>query len=172
MANVNRYVEGRRNVRLVNVASGVTVEIGDLMFLDNSDNLRSNGSSSANYYAYPISYLRISGASLTLNKAEVKARFLGVALDDKTVEYIPSGIFKISIATTGKFNFDLSPGASVNNGSYFGPSGTTTGSDMFNQKVAKTTNSDLALGYFAEYKINANSADVWIRTAFGSGGSI
>ena len=172
MANVNRYVEGYKEVVLVNVPSGVTVEIGDIMFLDNADNLRNNGSSSASNMAYPISYLRISGASLELNKAEVKERFLGIALDDKYYEDIPAGNYKLSIATGGKFNFELKPGGSVDNGSYFGPSGTTTGSDMFNQKVAKTTNSALALGYFAEYKVNANSADLWIRTAFGSSGSI
>ena len=164
--NNNRWVEGYKNVVLINVASGVTVEIGDLMFLDNSDNLRNNGSSTKDNLAYPLSYLRISGASLELNKAEVKSRFLGVSLEDKYYEDIPKGEYKISVATTGKFNFDLKPGATVYNNSYFGPSGTTTGSDMFNQKVAKVTNSDLALGYFAEYKVNANSADVWIRTAF------
>jgi len=142
-----------------------------LMFLDNNDNLRDNGSSTKDNYAYPFSYLRISGASLELNKSEVKERFLGVSLEDKYYEDIPTGEFKISVATTGKFNFDLKPGASISNGDYFGPSGTTTGSDMFNQKIAKSTNSLLSLGYFAEYKINANSADVWIRTAF-SGESI
>jgi len=172
MANVNRYVEGSRDVILADAASGVTVEIGDLMFLDNIDNLRNNGSSTANNMAYPISYLRVSGASLVLNKAEVKLRFLGVSLSDKYAEDIPTGVYKISIATEGKFSFDLKPGATVYNGDYFGPSGTTTGSDMFNQKVAKTTDSDLALGYFAEYKVNANSACIWIRTAYGSSGSI
>ena len=172
MANNNHWVEGRKDPVLVNIASGVTVEIGDLMFLDNADNLRNNGSSSASNMAYPISYLRIYGASLELNKAEVKSRFLGIALDDKYAEDIPTGEYKLSIATDGKFNFELKPGGTINSGTYFAPSGTTTGSDMFNQKVAKTTNSDLALGYFAEYKVNANSADLWIRTAFGSSGSI
>ena len=171
MANINRWVEGHKNVVLINVVSGVTVEIGDLMFLDNSDNLRNNGSSTNDNYAYPVSYLRVSGASLELNKAEVKERFLGVSLEDKYYEDIPTGVYKISVATSGKFNFDLKPGASVSNGDYFGASGTTTGSDMFNQKIAKSTNSANALGYFAEYKVNANSADVWIRTAF-SGESI
>ena len=171
MANVNRWVEGYKNVVLINVASGVTVEIGDLMFLDNSNNLRNNGSSTKDNYAYPLSYLRTSGASLELNKLEVKEGFLGISLEDKYYEDIPTGEFKISVATTGKFNFDLKPGASVYNGDYFSASGTTTASDMFNQKIAKSTNLVNTLGYFAEYKVNANSADVWIRTAF-SGESI
>jgi len=171
MANVNRWVEGRRSQILITVASGVTVEIGDLMFLDNSNNLRNDGSSTLDNYAYPISYLRISGASLSLNKAEVKGRFLGVAMDDKDGVVGASNI-KIPIATTGKFNLDLKPANTVKIANYFGPSGTTTGSDMLNQKVAKTSDSDLALGYFAVYKVHANLADAWIRTAFSGGGSI
>ena len=171
MANVNRWIEGARNQILVTVASGVTVEIGDLMFLDNSDDLRNNGSSIADNFIYPLSYLRISGASLTLNKEQVKSRFLGVAMDDK--DGIVGGVdMKIPIATAGKFDFDLKPGNTVHPGEYFGPSGTTTGSDILNQKVAKTSDSDLALGYFAEYKVHANSAYCWIRTAFSNGGTI
>lgn len=166
MTNVNRWVEGYKNAILITVASGVTVEIGDIMFLNNAVNLLNNGSSSADNFAYPISYLRISGASVELNKAEVKERFLGISLEDKYYEDIPTGEYKISVASRGKFNLDLKPGATVYPGDAFGPSGTTTGSDMFNQKVAKTTSSTLTLGYFAEYKVNANSADVWIKTAF------
>ena len=77
-----------------------------------------------------------------------------------------TGEYKISVATRGKFDVDLKPGATVYVNDAFGPSGTTTGSDMFNQKVAKVTSADITLGYFAEYKVNASSADVWIKTAF------
>ena len=169
--NVNRWVEGRRDQILIIVVSGVTVEIGDLMFLDNSDDLRNNGSSTKDNYAYPFSYLRISGASLALNKKQIKDRFLGVAMNDK--DGVSGGAnMNIPVATNGKFNFDLKPANTVKIGNYFGPSGTTTGSDILNQKVAKVSDSDLALGYFAEYKVHANSADAWIRTAFSSGGKI
>lgn len=166
MSNINRWIEGHKNAILVTVASGVTVEIGDLMFLNNADNLLNDGSSIADYFAYPISYLRTSGASLELNKAEVKERFLGVALDDNYEDDIPITECKVPVAKSGKFEFDLKPGATVHVGDAFGPSGTTTASDMYNQKIAKTTTTALTLGYFAEYKVNANSAEVWLKTAF------
>ena len=33
MANVQRYVDGNKNIVEIRIASGVTVELGDLMFL-------------------------------------------------------------------------------------------------------------------------------------------
>src|SRR3990167_10540983 len=141
------------------------------MFLDNSDNLRNDGSSTANNCAYPISYLRISGSSLELNKAQAKSRFLGVAMDDK--DGVSGGADqKLSIATSGQFTYDLKPAKTVHVGNYFGPSGTTSASDMFNQKIAQTTNSDVAMGYFSENKTHAAEAIVTIRTAFGPGGPV
>lgn len=167
MASTNRYVSGKRLTELVSVKGGVTVETGDLMFLDNSDNLRSNGSSSANYFAYPVEYLRTSGASLEANKEALKDHFLGVALDDKDgVENYPD--LNIPIATTGIYEFDLKPGRTVNNGDLFAAAGTTTASNLINQKIMKTSDSDKALGYFAERKIHATKAKVFIRTAFGN----
>ena len=137
------------------------------MFLDNSDNLRDDGSSTANNYGYPLEYLRISGSSLELNKVQVKSKFLGVAMDDK------DGIdgannLKIPVATFGKFKFDLKPSKTVNVGDMFAPSGTTSASDMYNQKIAKTTDSTKALGYFAECKTHATTVEVFIKTAFGA----
>jgi len=144
LTNVNRYNGDRifpLKTVLVTVPSAVTVEQGDFMFIDNTGNLRNNGDSSPTFKAYPFEYLRRSGSTLELNQQEARNRFLGVSLDDK--DGISGGVDQsLVVATAGKFNFDLKPGFSVINGDYFGPSGTTTGSDMFNQKVARTVESD------------------------------
>ena len=92
-------------------------------------------------------------------------------MDDQ--DGISNGIdFKIPIATSGKFVFPLKPAKTINVVDYFGPSGTTTDSDIFDQRIAKVTSSDRALGYFAERKVHAMSAEVFIRTAFSSYGTI
>ena len=164
--NVNRYVDHFATPIIVDVASGVTVEQGDLMFLDSVNNLRNDGSSTANNYAYPFKYHRTSGSSLTLNKASVKSYFLGVSLDD--VDGINNTIIqRISIGMTGKYNYDLKPAKTVRTSNLFGASGTTTASDLINQKVMKVDDTSLALGYFAEAKVHALTADVIITTAFG-----
>jgi len=164
--DISRWVDQDRNAILVNVLAGTTVSEGDLMFVDNATNLRNDGSSEATYSAFPISYLRISGSSLELNRAEVKDVFLGVALEGKYG--VSNGVSRtVSIATTGVFKYDLKPARTVHNYEMFGPSGTTTASNMFDQKIAKTTNSNAALGYFAEYKVHALTAEVFIRSAFG-----
>ena len=165
MANVNRYVGGSKSVVPINVLSAVTVELGDLMFIDNADNLRNNGSSTASQNGYPIEYLRISGSSLELNKAALKSCFIGVAMDDK--DGISGGAdLNISVAVSGIFNFDLKPAKSVKVVQMFGASGTTAASDLFNQKIMKTDDSDMALGYFTETKNHAQDANVFIRTIF------
>ena len=168
MANVQRYVDGRRLIVPINVLSAVTVELGDLMFQDDEDDLRNDGDSTANNYGYPIEYFRISGSSVELNRRELKDHFIGVAMDDK--DGIDDGSDRnISVATSGKFNFDLKPGKTVRLSQMFEASGTTAASNMLNQKIAQTTNVDSALGYFAESKSHARSADVFIRTKFRGG---
>jgi len=61
----------------------------------------------------------------------------------------------------------MKPGKTVKTGQMFGASGTTTASDLFNQKVMKVSDTSLAIGYFAEAKVHALTADVIITTAFG-----
>ena len=164
MANVQRYVEGKRSVILVNTPSAVTVEVGDLMFLNNANNLQSDGSSTADNYAYPISYLRVSGGSLELNKRQVKDRFIGVSMDYKPGIGNSSWDKKMSIAISGKFNFDLKPVKTVYPGFSVGLSGTSSGSNMLNQKVMKTTDDSITIGTFSEQKIHAQSAELEIRS--------
>lgn len=166
MANVNRYWGGETNKILVPVLSGVTVEVGDLLFYDDIDGLRKNGNSVATFKAFPMQYMRTSGASLEANKHFIEGRFLGVAMDNKAGDN--SGVTKdLSIATTGIFNFELRPARTVYFGYYAGPSGTTTGSNIDNQKVAITTNAPHSYGYFVERKVHALSARVSIMTKLG-----
>ena len=164
MANVQRYVEGKLNVVLITTPSAVTVEVGDLMFLNNSDNLQSDGSSTVDNYAYPISYLRISGGSLELNKREVKDRFIGVSMDYKPGIGNSSWDKKMSVATSGKFKFDLKPVKTVYPGSRVGLSGTSSGSNMLNQRVMKTSDTLITIGTFTEQKMHASAAELEIRS--------
>lgn len=170
MGNVNRHIEYDPQANLIDIASGVTVEMGDLMFLDAADNLRNDGSSTANNCAYPFIYFRLAGASLTLNKAGVKDYFYGIAMDD--VDGVGGVSRKISIGTAGKWQLDLKPAKNIYPSDMFGASGTTSASDLFNQKVLKTSETSFALGYFVEKKVHALNAEATIRTAFGESGKI
>jgi len=155
---------------LIAVPSAVTVEMGDLMFIDNADDLRNNGSSTATNKGWPFEHLRVSGSSLELNKQSACTQFLGVALDDK--DGIDGGADQnITVAVKGKFNFDLKPPRSVKIYQQFGASGTTTASDLFNQKIAVMDDSNYILGRFAESKTYAQNADVFIQTIFTRSGS-
>ena len=53
------------------------------------------------------------------------------------------------------------------NGDMFGASGTTSASDLINQKVMKVEDSDYGLGYFSERKKHALNCEGFIKTAFG-----
>ena len=170
MGNVYRHIKYDPQADLVDIASGVTVEMGDLMFLDSADDLRNDGNSSANYCAYPFEYFRLTGSSLTLNKAGVQDYFYGIAIDD--VDGVGGVSRKISIASGGKWEVDLKPGKTVSPSNMFGAAGTTTASDLYNQKVLKTSETGFALGYFVEKKVHALKAEVVLRTAFGEGGKI
>ena len=165
-----KYVEGSLNTIMPLVDGGVTVVEGDLMFLDNTDNIRTNGNSTASYKAYPLEYLR-TGTSVELSKAEVKSRFLGIALENKDGRTGYNSM-NVSVATGGKFILDLKPPRTVYPGDFVSPSGTTINSDLLNQKVTKTTNSSIAIGTVAEHKIHAINAEIRIRTAFGAGEKI
>jgi len=165
MANTQRLI--RDNTRTVETVllgfpSGVTVELGDLIFLDSANNLRNNGSSTATNLGYPFEYFRLSGASLTLNKFGVKDYFYGIAMDDK--DGISNGSNQnLTVGTRGKFYMDLKPNKTVKVMQMYGASGTTAASNLANQKVMKVTDSDYALGYFLERKLYAQSAEINIR---------
>ncbi len=160
-----RFFPQRTDSIIVTVDSGVTVTRGDLMFLDNTDNLRNDGDSTATDYAYPFSYHRISGASLALNKASVKDYFLGVAFSD--FDGVNNTLKNnCSIATIGRYVYDLKPAKTVGITDYWGASGTTAASDLSNTLIMKVSDTALALGYFKEVRTHALSAEIDLRTAF------
>ena len=165
--NRYRYYKDKTNAVLISVNGAVTVQVGDMMFLDSEDNLRNDGSSTADNTAYPFEYFRISGASLELNRIAVKNYFLGIAMEDKDGEENGPSI-NIPIYTSGQYDLDLKPGRSVDVGDMFCASGTTSASNLFNQKVMITSEVSKALGYFTEKKINANNAYGFIRTSIGN----
>ena len=165
MANIQRLISDstyKTETVLLGFASGVTVELGDMIFLDSSDGLRDNGSSTASNLGYPLEYFRLSGASLTLNKLGVKDYFYGIALDDK--DGISNGSNQnLTVATRGKFNMDLKPNKTVYPMQMFGATGTTSASNLLNQNIMKVTDEDYALGYFLERKTYAQNAEINIR---------
>lgn len=163
MSGTNRYIDCEKNVAIVPVQGGVTVELGDLMFIDNDVDLRNDGSSTATLYAFPFEYFRLSGASLILNQQGVTAHFIGVALDDHDGK-TGAVSFNLSVATEGKFKYPLKPARTVSAGDYFGVSGSTSGSDLMNQKIKKVTDYAFSLGVFAELQTHAREAEVFIHT--------
>jgi len=166
--NVNRYVSGEKNQVKVTFGSGTTVNVGDLIFYDNADSLRLNGTSTKSNTGFPLEKLRAAGTSLEYNKTLVKSRLLGVALDDK--DGGPSCPTKeISVATSGVFEFDMKPARTVKIGYKASPSGTSENSNMFNQKVMVTQFTNRAIGYFVENKTHALKAKVQIQTPWGFG---
>ena len=132
------------------------------MFLDSADDLRNDGDSTASNCAYPFEYFRLSGSSLTLNKEGIQDYFLGISLDD--VDGIDNDVTnKITVGTAGKYDFDLKPAKTVYPTNMFGAAGTTSASNLYNQKVMKVTDKDYALGYFTERKKHALTAEAVIR---------
>lgn len=168
MSGINRHKDGVIGEVLVPIQGGVTVELGDLMFIDDDANLRNNGSSTATLYAFPFEYFRTSGASLVSNQQGVKDHFIGVAMDDHDGRS-GSPSLNLSVATKGKFSYPLKPARTVAVGDMFGVSGSTSGSDLINQKIKRITDSDFKLGTFAESKVYAREAEVFIHTILNRG---
>jgi len=156
-----KYISGEKFPTLISVSGGVTVEVGDLLFLDNTSGLRDDGGSTASSKAYPLKYFRLSGSSLELNRSGVPNYFVGVALSDKAGK-TGSSDFNINVATEGVFEIPIKPGRTVYVGNFASASGTTTSSNLFNQYVKRTTDINYALGIFVENKTSALNAFVSI----------
>ena len=157
-----KYIGNEKYPTLVNVQGGVTVEVGDFLFLDSSINLRNNGDSTASMYAYPIEYFRPATA-IDEKRVQVVNYFIGVAISDK---YGQTGANNknVTVATEGVFEFPLKPGRTIYPGDYASAAGTTAASDLFNQYVRRTTDVSYALGVFVERKISAARAYVSINS--------
>jgi len=175
VADVNRYWQDfseqseteATNRILVRVQGGTTVEMGDFIFFDDTDGLRLNGTSTKTNTGFPVSYLRPS-ATLETNKGYIEGRFLGVAMEGRDGQ--SNGVtVNLSVATKGIFKYPLRPARNVFPGYYAGPSGTTTGSDISSQAVQIATTAAHSYGYFAERKVHALEALVYIKTMLGDG---
>jgi hypothetical protein len=168
MANVNRYISGRsspKNIHGYVSKSGTTIEMGDLMFLDDTDGLRDGGNSTADYSCYPLSWLRPSGTTLEAKKTLVQNHFLGVAMDDKDGNS-QSCEQLIAVATSGMFEFDMKPAKTLQVGYMLSPAGTTSSSNLFNQKVMHTTTATKAIGYVVKKQTHALKCEMIIRPAY------
>jgi len=163
--DVNRHVKWPYWPVEVQVRESTEVEKGDLIFLDEVNNLRNNGSSTANHSAYPFS--KLSGASGTLANNQYLAayHFLGVAMEGS---YGPSGseagvTQNIAVATTGHFSFPLKSPKSFKVASVVMPSG--SGVTLFDQKVMMwESGSTYPLGYVTEGRTRGVSVTLLLRT--------
>lgn len=170
MAGHNRYLRGEMNTVLVDVHGHTVVEAGDLMVLNNSTSMHTDGWSADNY-AFPFDDIgSTSNNEQTLGK--MKNAFLGVAMEGSE-----SGVTeKITVATTGMFRYPL----------YFANSSTTIGSKVSAVTVSTgsgsgsspqtvnlnttTTGSTFYLGYITKTESSgASYVDFEIHTKWGLG---
>ncbi len=120
---------GKGNQCEVDVHGNVEIDKGDLLFLDRVNGLRSKGTSTADYYAYPFS--KVSGTTVTLasNRAIAADNFLGVA-----AWHSDSGVTeKISVHIDGLFKYPLKNSRTLKVGYWVVPSG--SGSTLHSQTV-------------------------------------
>jgi len=143
MGSRNRHKDWDANLIQVNVRGSTTVEKGDLLILDQSDNLRNVGSSTANRTAYPFSFVNGTTQTITSNKLLAYQNFLGVAMDES--EEGVTG--PITVATAGLFVFPLRWGKKVNVGDVVMPCGSGT-TRLYNQTIELwQSGSTYPLGY-------------------------
>jgi len=129
----------------VPVYGNVEIEMGDLLFLDRVDGLRSRGTSTATWGAFPLS--KISGTTLTLasNRTLAATYFLGVA-----AWHSDSGVTEeLSVHIDGLFNYPLKGARHVKPLYRVIPCG--SGVTLYNQKVAVDNSSGDYIGTVAEY---------------------
>ena len=99
MADVNRHLRGKTNEIEIDVHGKVVVEKGDFMVMFNTSStlLSSYTETTADYYGYPVSYLRDVTDSYYANQ------FIGIAMLSSEAGVTE----KIPIATTGIFRYPL-----------------------------------------------------------------
>lgn len=142
----------------VPVFGNIEIDKGDLIFLDDLNNLRNRGSSTATYHAYPFS--KISGSTLTLesNRTLASESFLGIA-----GWHSESGATEtIIVYIEGKFNYPLKNQRYTKIGFDVIPAG--SGVTLYNQKVAVTSSSDDSIGKVADSGQFRSSVDVDVES--------
>lgn len=130
MSDRMRWRYGDTNPVVAAAAAEETIEIGDLVYLEQG--------------AARAASTLAAGESLAATQTEFAQRFLGVAMQRSTAgEAAP-----LRVATTGVFEFDCVP-ESFELGDWVAPAAGAGGDDLRNQQVAKVASAAAAIGRVA-----------------------
>ncbi|MBW8001753.1 MAG: hypothetical protein FVQ80_06985 [Planctomycetes bacterium] len=120
---------GRNRQCIIDIHGNIEVSKGDLLFVDKSNGLRSQGASTADWYGYPFSKLSGSTVTLASNRNLAATNFLGVA-----AWHSDSGVTeKLAVHVGGLFLFGLKNVRTLKVGQQVIPAG--SGVTLYNQKV-------------------------------------
>jgi len=169
MASTARYVSGDCKPTPVLCDSSYPIEVGDLLFLEPTNNK-----------ARPASAM-VNQGTAALNQGAFHDQFLGVALQknglqtnetvplNSTVNHSPANV--IQCATAGRFLYPCAAHA-FNTGDLVGPAATTAG--VPDQSVASVASSTLAIGRAApaadEIGVSLTQVIVQIESTIMGGG--
>lgn len=140
----------------VQIHGNIEIDKGDLIFLDQTNGLRSRGISTADWYGYPFS--KVSGSTLTLasNITLASENFLGVA-----GWHSESGVTEdIVVFYRGMFNYPLKNSRYTKIGYDIIPCG--SGVTLYNQKVAMTSSSGDYIGKVANSNQFSSNVDAML----------
>jgi len=157
-----RVLDSRRTQTFLtvkgNVYGNIEIDKGDLLFLDQEDDIRNNGSSTASRYVYPFSKISGSTGTLASNKTLAKDNFIGVA-----AWHSDSGVTEsIAIYVSGLFNFGLKNARRTKVGYHVVPVG--SGTTLYSQKVGVELSSGNRIGTAGDGGSFRNSIYVRIHT--------
>lgn len=143
----------------VPVYGNVEIDRGDLLFLDSVNGLRTRGTSTASFRAFPFSKVSGSTLSLSSNVELAATNFLGVAAwhsDNGVTE-------ELGVWTHGLFEFPLKSARFAKPLLRVLPCG--SGVTLYNQKVqVDTSGSTKYIGLCAEYGQFKANAQVILRS--------
>ena len=152
MSNKMRWRYGDTNPVMAAVDSAVTIEIGDLLFLNTDD-------------ARPASY-QADQESEAANQTLVAEKFLGVAMQQSRA----GDMAPIRVATTGVFEFDCAS-STFEIGDLIGISENSSGNGLLDQTITSVASADLAIGRVARREPNSSATVlVDIRSTIMTGG--
>lgn len=152
MSNKMRWRYGDTNPVIAAVDSAVTVEIGDLLYLNGDD-------------ARPAS-LQADQGSEANNQALFSENFLGIAMQQSR----GGNLMPIRVATTGVFEFDCDS-STFEIGDLIGPTENMGGNGLLDQKIQSVSMPDLAIGRVTKREPDAKSAVfIDIRSTIMTGG--
>ena len=145
------------------VHGNITINKGDLIFLDQVDGLRGRGTSIADNYVYPFE--KVSGTTLSLssNRSLAHQNFLGVA-----AHWSRSGVTEpLAVNIKGLFKYPLKNARKARVGYYVTPSG--SGVTLHNQYISTSSSSTNAIGICATHADFASAVEmVMLNKVFGA----